>query len=256
MNGSDRPSPSMFVVFLGTAGSGKTSLVSSFHEWLEEMGLDARIVNLDPGCKFTPYMPDFDIRRFFTVEGLMKEEGLGPNGAMVRAVELIEPVLDDLLEMTDKGDIWLVDTPGQSEIFVFRRAGPRVIESLNRGASLIGVYLVDPELAESPSGLVSAYSLALAARLRISSPLVMVLSKGDLISEDVKLICSDLEYLEKKVEEEGVGSLTDMALGLIELLKKLALAQRTVKVSAKTGEGLPELYDLIHESLCECGDLT
>lgn len=246
----------MFIVFLGTAGSGKTSLVSSFHDWLEGMGLDARIVNLDPGCKFTPYIPDFDVREFFTVEELMKEEGLGPNGAMVRAVELIEPVLDDLLGMIDKGDVWLVDTPGQSEIFVFRRTGPKVIESLSSGAPVIGVYLVDPELAESPSGLVSAYSLALAARLRISSPLVTVLSKGDLVNGDVKQMCSDLDYLGKKVTEEGVGSLTDLALGLIDLLKDLALAQRMVKVSAKTEEGLPELYDLIHESLCECGDLT
>ncbi|MEM2123190.1 MAG: ATP/GTP-binding protein [Candidatus Bathyarchaeia archaeon] len=249
-------SPPLFVVFLGTAGSGKTSLVSSFQGWLEGLGLKVRVANLDPGCKATPYRSDFDVRDFFTVEGLMDEMGLGPNGAMVRAVELIEPVLGGLKESFRSGDFWLVDTPGQSELFVFRRVGPRVVEILNRWAPVVGVYLVDPELAESPSGLVSAFSLALAARLRVTTPLVLVLSKGDIISRDVARMCSDMNYLKDRVLEEEVGSFTDLALGLMDLIKGLALAQRTVKVSAKTGEGLSELYDLIHESLCECGDLT
>jgi len=249
-------SPSMFVVFLGTAGSGKTSLVSSFHDWLEGLGLRVGIANLDPGCKAIPYRPDFDVRDYFTVEKLMDEMGLGPNGAMVRAVELIEPVLERLSGRFEAGDFWLVDTPGQSELFLFRREGPRVIDVLGRWAPVVGVYLVDPELAESPSGLVSAFSLALAARLRVASPLVLVISKGDIIREDVVRMCSDMDYLRERVLEEGVGSLTDLALGLMDLMRGLALAQRTVKVSARTREGLPELYDLIHESLCECGDLT
>ncbi|MBS7644481.1 MAG: ATP/GTP-binding protein [Candidatus Bathyarchaeia archaeon] len=248
--------PSMFVVFLGTAGSGKTSLVSSFHDWLEGLGLMVGIANLDPGCRTTPYRSDFDVRDFFTVEKLMEDMGLGPNGAMVRAVELIEPILDGLSERFGAGDLWLVDTPGQSELFVFRRVGPKVIEALNRWAPAVSVYLVDPELAESPSGLVSSFSLALAARLRVPSPLLLVLSKGDIIGEDVMRMCSDMDYLRERILGEGVGSLTDLALGLLDLMRDLALAQRTVKVSARTREGLPELYDLIHESLCECGDLT
>ncbi|MGC8848856.1 MAG: ATP/GTP-binding protein [Candidatus Bathyarchaeia archaeon] len=255
MDGISR-SPSMFVVFLGTAGSGKTSLVSSFHDWLESLSLTVGTANLDPGCRSIPYRPDFDVREFFTVEKLMEEMGLGPNGAMIRAVELIEPLLDGLSGRFERGDIWLVDTPGQSELFVFRRVGPKVIETLNRWAPVVCVYLVDPELAESPSGLVSAFSLALAARLRIPSPLILVLSKADIIDEDVMRMCSDMDHLRKRILEERVGSLTDLALGSLELVQGLASAQRTVKVSAKTREGLPELYDLIHESLCECGDLT
>jgi len=29
-----------------------------------------------------------------------------------------------------------------------------------------------------------------------------------------------------------------------------------VKTSAKTGQGMQDLYNLINDALCECGDLT
>jgi GTPase SAR1 family protein len=247
----------MFIVLLGTAGSGKTTLVTEFSEWvLQELGLTVGVANLDPGCESLPYSSDFDVRKFVTMVDLMKREGLGPNGAMVRAVEHMEKVLYKLFEGLQRRDLWLIDTPGQNEIFVFRKVGPKVIESLNNVAPTIGVYLIDSELAESASGLVSSFSQALAVKLRLNIPLVMILSKADLLMEDTACMFEDLKFLEKKVIDEQVGSLTDMTLGLIQLFKQLSTAQRVVKISTRTKEGFPELYDVIHESMCECGDLT
>ncbi len=43
----------MFTVFIvGTAGSGKTTLVSTFAEWLENNQYDVAIVNLDPAVEY------------------------------------------------------------------------------------------------------------------------------------------------------------------------------------------------------------
>ncbi len=247
----------MFIVLLGTAGSGKTSLVARFYDWIrKEFDLEIGIANLDPGCERVPYPVDFDVRKFVTVRDLMSRENLGPNGAMIRAVECMENVLDRLCKISANKDLWLVDTPGQSEIFVFRKVGPSVIETLDKEASTVGVYLVDSELAESASGLVSSFSLALAVRLRLVIPLIMILSKADLIDRKIERLLRDQRYLIEEVIAEKMGSLTDLTLGLIELMRSLSSAQRIVKVSTKTGEGLSELYDLIHESLCECGDLT
>ncbi|WP_243678419.1 ATP/GTP-binding protein [Vulcanisaeta distributa] len=45
----------MFTVFIvGTAGSGKTTLVSTFAEWLENNQYDVAIVNLDPAVEYVP----------------------------------------------------------------------------------------------------------------------------------------------------------------------------------------------------------
>jgi len=43
---------------------------------------------------------------------------------------------------------------------------------------------------------------------------------------------------------------------MLSFIRELSKAMRLVKVSAKTGEGMPELYNLINDALCECGDLT
>jgi len=48
----------------------------------------------------------------------------------------------------------------------------------------------------------------------------------------------------------------DLATEYMSLVEDLLKSMRIVKVSAKTGEGMPALYDLIHEALCECGDLS
>jgi len=36
----------------------------------------------------------------------------------------------------------------------------------------------------------------------------------------------------------------------------LGRVARLVKVSARTGEGLNALFDMVHEAFCTCGDLS
>ncbi|MHC1586644.1 MAG: hypothetical protein ACXQTV_03775 [Candidatus Hecatellaceae archaeon] len=54
--------------------------------------------------------------------------------------------------------------------------------------------------------------------------------------------------------EAGVSA--DLSAKYLEIFSEFSRAQRPIRVSALTGEGLKELYDAIHETLCECGDLT
>jgi GTPase SAR1 family protein len=247
------------VMILGSAGAGKTSLTAKFGDWLNKEGFKVVYVNLDPGCIALSYKPSFDIRKYFTIEELMKKEDLGPNGAMIKASELMQEKIKFFLSEIEKfkGDFMLIDTPGQSEIFVFRPAGPFIAREFSLKAPTVGIYLIDPFLAETPSSLTSAFSLALASQLRLGIPLILVLNKADEVkNEELEKMISNYDYLKEKVIQENVGAIKDLAIQLIEALKNLAFAQRIIKVSAKTGEGMPHLFDLIHESLCECGDLT
>ena len=249
----------MQILLLGPAGSGKTSLTATFGKWIRrEMDSNVSYVNLDPGCISLPYKPSFDVRSHFTIEEIMSKEKLGPNGAMIRGAELILKKMRAILrEVTiTQADFRLIDTPGQSEIFVFRPTGPTIVSGFRAIAPTIGVYLIDPHLAETPTSLAAVFSLSMASQLRLGIPMVNVLNKADVVKKkDLDRLIEDHQYLKRQIEKEGAGAITDLAVQYVEATKTLAKSQRLVKVSAKTGRGMRQLYDIIHESLCECGDL-
>jgi len=246
------------LIFIGTAGCGKTSLTYAFGEWLKrELGVEVSYINMDPGVYKTPYTPSYDVREVVKVEKLM-EDGLGPNGAMIRAAEIIEENIDRIsaeIRSIDS-EFTLVDTPGQMELFLFRRMGPKLVEKIGKHSSAVSVYIIDPELASSPSGLAISLMLPLIARLRLKVPTVSVINKSD-TSEIVRVeeFMSNLKNLEEKIMIEEAGLIVDLASRYIELINEFSKTMRIVKTSAKTGEGMSDLYTLIHEALCECGDL-
>lgn len=247
------------ILFVGTAGSGKTTLTSAFGSWLEEhMATHADSVNLDAGCRSLPYKPNFDIRTLFTVDELMEKEGLGPNGAIIRASELMGDHAEAIVKQISMlpSEIRLIDTPGQIEIFVFRPADPAVIKSLRSIGSTVVVYLVDPALASTASDLVVGLSLAMATQLRLDVPTVTALSKSDKLKiSDVDQLLTDPSYLQERVVEERMGTIVDLSMHYINAMKELSKFHRVPRVSAKTGEGLETLYDLCREAFCVCGEL-
>ncbi len=250
----------LHIMIIGTAGSGKTSICATFGKWLKrELKTKVAYINLDPGCVFTPYKPDFDIRDLFTVEKLMRKEKLGPSGAMIRAAELMEKDAEKIVSRIEKidADLKLIDTPGQMEIFVFRPAGPRIAEALRDRATTVAVYIVDPNLALTSTGLAVAVSLSIATQLRLGIPTATVVNKADEIKvPDMDRLLTDFDYLRSKVVEEKLGAMTDLALHYVDAIKTLSKATRLVKASAKKSEGMEPLYDIVHECLCVCGDLT
>ena len=66
----------LYVYFIGTAGSGKSTLAANFKEWFKLKGLDAIIVNLDPGAENLPYEPDVDIRDWISLEEVICEQNI------------------------------------------------------------------------------------------------------------------------------------------------------------------------------------
>ena len=79
------------VIFIEPAGCGRSLLTKTFGEWLAStLEVDVGYVNLDPGFSYIPHAPHFNIRKYFTIQEIMKRENLGPNGAMIRASELMD----------------------------------------------------------------------------------------------------------------------------------------------------------------------
>ena len=96
------------------------------------MDYKVSFVNLDPGCEYLPYSPDFDIRSIITTRDIMIRDKMGPNSAMVRAMELMEKCIEDIVASIVKlpGDICLIDTPGQMEIFIFMQLDLKLLKNL------------------------------------------------------------------------------------------------------------------------------
>ncbi|MEN2975399.1 MAG: ATP/GTP-binding protein [Candidatus Caldarchaeales archaeon] len=246
------------IVFIGTAGCGKTALTHVFGEWLEnELDGDVSYINLDPGVRKTPYNPSYDVRDIVTVERLM-ESGLGPNGAMIKAAEIIEEKISEISRSVYslESDFKLIDTPGQMELFLFRPMGPRFIEEVSKYSPTVSVYIIDPVLASSLSSLATSFLLPIITRFRLKVPVVSVINKADLPEiYKVEEFYRNMHNLEEEIVYEEKGLIVDLASKFINLIDEFSKTIRVVKTSAKMREGMSDLYTIVHEALCECGDL-
>lgn len=248
----------MQIVFIGPAGSGKTTLVSKYGEWLNSSGQKVSFINLDPGAEEVPYSSSFDIREFFTVEEIMRREGLGPNGAMIRAMDMLAERSSEFVSKigASQADWRLVDTPGQSELFVFRSAGPEIVKSLSETGRTITLFLIDGQSIHSPSDLIAMFSLAAACKLRLNVPLLHVITKADALRRtDLEPLMQSPDYLESRIVREEGGLLQEYMLEYSKIIYPMLRRQRTVFVSAVSRTGFEALESIIHDAICECGDL-
>jgi len=253
---------SLIIIFLGPAGAGKTSLTNKLGEWIAgNEGLRVGLINLDPAADYLPYKPDFDVRAYVNALDLMRSEGLGPNGAIVRAVELMALKSSEIIKniLRIRADVLLVDTPGQSEVFLLRSAGPKIISLIKGLAPTVGVYVTDPSLGTSASEAVIVFLMSVITQLRLGIPTLPVINKVDLSDVDSSqedVITIKLSSIREQLLYEGTGLLSELTHSLLNTLIDYLPAARVLRVSAKTGFGIGQLFKYVHEALCVCGDLT
>jgi GTPase SAR1 family protein len=203
-------------------------------------------VNLDPGVLNLPYKPDLDVRDYVNVENLMEKHGLGPNGALVIAADLIAEEADRLGGEIEslKPDIVIVDTPGQMELFAFRASGPYIVNELTKEPKAI-VYLFDSVFSRNPLNYVSNMFLSAAVYNRFFTSQVHVLSKCDLLPpEDVNRIVdwsANPGALETSIEETLSGTGRMFSRDMMRAIYRLGLRFLLIPVSAKTKEGFVNL---------------
>jgi len=247
----------MFIVFIiGTAGSGKSLLTAAFSEWLKTSKQNVAIVNLDPGTLTLPYSPDVDVRNYVDVGNLMEEHGLGPNGALIMAADLIAEEIEQISrEIEDlKSDIVLVDTSGQMELFAFRASGPYIANELTKESKAI-VYLFDAVFSDNPLNYVSNLFLSAAVYNRFLLPQVYLLSKCDLLpKEEVGKIAkwsADQMALETSIEEKLEGTKRLLSRNMVKAIYQLGLKVRLIPISAKTNDGMINFNMALERILAE-----
>lgn len=65
---------------------------------MSAIGRKCSIVNLDPANEKTTYPCAIDVRNLITLDEIMDEEGLGPNGGVMYALEELEQNIEWLEE--------------------------------------------------------------------------------------------------------------------------------------------------------------
>lgn len=235
------------IFFVGTAGCGKSTLVASYKNWLDERGIDSLVLNLDPGTDALPYVPDVDIREWVNTAEVMEEYGLGPNGAQVVAADLMAM---NITKMTDavnsmKSDYLLIDTPGQLELFSFRESSKVIVEAFGKGDSMM-FYLSDPSLCKEANGFVTSMTLSALVQFRLNLPTFGILSKADTLGEEemnrIKTWFSDPDSLYYALCESGDDSRTVVGSELFKAIENIGLFGEIRAVSAQDAVGLEELY--------------
>ena len=232
----------MDMIFVtGTAGSGKTLLTSALKRWYVNRGEEAIAVNLDPGVVTLPYEPDVDVRLTVNLQDVMEDYGLGPNGALILAADLVATKLGGIQEEIDSfsAEYVIVDTPGQTELFAFRESGEYIVKELKADSKTL-LFLLDPLLATTPVNFLSLALLSASVGLRMSVPKISVLTKKDIAREGVKRITEwsrDAKVFEDALADTKDSDQYSLSSELFRSLRRLAFGADLYPVSSVTLEG-------------------
>lgn len=177
----------------GPAGSGKSTYSHILQEHVQTLGPRNRrrihVVNLDPAAEHFRYDVAFDIRELISVDDVMEELQLGPNGSLVYCMEyLLENMdwLQDHLDSYDDDEYLIIDCPGQIELYTHIPVMNKIIDQMRMwgyGESMVSVFVVDATFVTDPAKFISGSLLALSAMIAMQLPHINVLSKCDLVEE-------------------------------------------------------------------------
>jgi GTPase SAR1 family protein len=180
-------------------------------------------VNLDPAAEEFSHEPDLDIKDLISLEDVMEEMGLGPNGGLIYCFEFLLENLDFLTEALDplsEEYLIIIDMPGQIELYTHIPILPALVKHLTRtGAldiSLCAAYLLEATFVVDRAKFFAGTLSAMSAMIMLEVPHVNILSKMDLVKGQVskrelkRFIDPDTTLLDDEAgEDDGSGRARD-----------------------------------------------
>ncbi|KXN69314.1 hypothetical protein CONCODRAFT_50801 [Conidiobolus coronatus NRRL 28638] len=241
------------IISIGMAGSGKTTFNQRVNSYFKQQTTkNPYIINLDPAVFNVPYKPNLDIRDTVNYKTVMKEYGLGPNGAILTSLNLFttkfEQVLDIVQKKEDKLDHILIDTPGQIEIFTWSASGAIITESLALSYPTVIAYIIDTPRTTSPATFMSNMLYACSILYKTRLPFILVFNKTDVQDHQFAVDwMQDFQKFQADIEQDQTYMSTfmySMSLVLDEFYQHL----KVVGVSSVTGSGMDDFMKAVNEA--------
>lgn len=122
-----------------------------------------------------------DIRDTVKYKEVMKQYGLGPNGAIVTSLNLFSTKFDQVIDLLEKAsskhEIVIFDTPGQIEVFTWSASGNIITEALASTFPTVVVYVMDTVRSVNPVTFMSNMLYACSILYKTKLPFIVVMNK-------------------------------------------------------------------------------
>lgn len=187
---------SIFV--LGAAGSGKSTLVKNILTYASVIGRRITPVNLDPST--TTDFP-FDITHHITTSEIMEIDGLGPNGAIIKSLTHFL----DIFTIEDD-EYYIFDCPGQIELIMSSNVLRDFVTQLSGSKCILYVSdaVSNKELSNTLCGIICS--------MRFNVPLINLITKVDLISDEKIEEIVEMKWLYENNEKGIVGAMSKLII--------------------------------------------
>eukprot|EP01055_Gregarina_sp_Pseudo9_P001702 Gregarina_sp_Pseudo_9__1701@NODE_2152_length_1125_cov_27_981584_g1982_i0_p1_GENE_NODE_2152_length_1125_cov_27_981584_g1982_i0NODE_2152_length_1125_cov_27_981584_g1982_i0_p1_ORF_typecomplete_len301_score38_39ATP_bind_1/PF03029_17/1_9e74VirC1/PF07015_11/1_9e08AAA_31/PF13614_6/9e08MipZ/PF09140_11/6_1e06SRPRB/PF09439_10/9_2e06SRP54/PF00448_22/3e05AAA_16/PF13191_6/9_6e05AAA_16/PF13191_6/1_5e03NTPase_1/PF03266_15/5_1e05GTP_EFTU/PF00009_27/8e05Zeta_toxin/PF06414_12/0_0004Zeta_toxin/PF06414_12/1_1e03CLP len=180
------------IVVVGMAGAGKTTLLTALYSYLIHAGKKVYGINLDPACDQVPFPANIDIRTTVNYKNVMKQYGLGPNGAIMTCLNLYATRFDQVLQFIEKRqselDYILIDTPGQIEVFNWSASGTIILDSLAITVPTMIAFTIDSVRCQRPTTLMANMMYACSVLYKSKLPFIGVFTKSDLVDPTPQML--------------------------------------------------------------------
>jgi GTPase SAR1 family protein len=146
-------------------------------------------VNLDPAAEDFAF--ELDIKDLISLEDVMDEMSLGPNGGLIYCFEFLMENLDfltDPLEEVTDDYLIVFDMPGQIELYTHVPILPNLVKTLMHGSlniRMCATYLLEATFVVDRPKFFSGTLSAMSAMLMLEMPHLNILSKMDLVKGQV-----------------------------------------------------------------------
>jgi GTPase SAR1 family protein len=153
----------------------------------------------------------------------------------------IQEIQDDISELNP--EYVLVDTPGQIELFAYRSSGSYFVNNIH-SENKATIFLMDGVLVSSPINFVSLSLLSTSINLRLKTAQINVLSKKDLILNNLENILewtSHNSALRESLDKEDNFEFSLLSKDIIRNIFENGLNSDLIPVSNLTMNGFIDL---------------
>jgi GTPase SAR1 family protein len=174
----------------GSDNAPQSTFCASLITHLQLNRRSAFYVNLDPAAESFEHAPDLDIKDLISLEDVMDELKLGPNGGLIYCFEFLMENLDFLSEALDsltEEYLIIFDMPGQIELYTHIPILPTLVKFLTQPGALdlrlCAAYLLESTFIVDRAKYFAGTLSAMSAMIMLEVPHINILSKMDLVKD-------------------------------------------------------------------------